>query len=117
EARAASRGGNGADGGARKGTRQDQPVPSPGRDAERRAAAPGGARRLRRPLSAGAARLLGRQGRLRTRNWRGRDPMRTLSFVHHAALVALAAATAAGCTRAAAREAIPPQPVKAAEVT
>jgi len=43
--------------------------------------------------------------------------MRTLSFVHHAALVALAAATAAGCTRAAAREAIPPQPVKAAEVT
>jgi hypothetical protein len=43
--------------------------------------------------------------------------MRTLSFVLHAALVALAAATAAGCTRAAAREAIPPQPVKAAEVT
>ena len=43
--------------------------------------------------------------------------MRTLSFVHHAALVALAAATAAGCTKAAAREAVPPQPVKAAEVT
>src|SRR5262245_60767271 len=43
--------------------------------------------------------------------------MRTLSFVHHAALVALAAATAAGCTKAAAREAVPAQPVKAAEVT
>jgi len=43
--------------------------------------------------------------------------MRTLSFVRHAALVALAAATAAGCTQAAAREAVPPQPVKAAEVT
>lgn len=42
--------------------------------------------------------------------------MRTLSFVHHAALVALAAATAAGCTQAAAREAIPPQPVKVADV-
>ena len=42
--------------------------------------------------------------------------MRTMSFVHHAALLALAAATAAGCTKAAAREALPPQPVKAAEV-
>ena len=44
--------------------------------------------------------------------------MRTLSFVHHAALVALAAATAAGCTHAAAREAAAlPQPVKVADVT
>jgi RND family efflux transporter MFP subunit len=43
--------------------------------------------------------------------------MRTLSFVHHAVLVALAAATTAGCTKATAREAAPPQPVKAAEVT
>src|SRR5690349_19975060 len=43
--------------------------------------------------------------------------MRTLSFVHHVALVALAAATAAGCTSAAAREAVPPQPVKVAAVT
>jgi RND family efflux transporter MFP subunit len=42
--------------------------------------------------------------------------MRTLSIVHHAALVALAA-TAAGCTQAAAREAASPQPVKTAEVT
>ena len=44
--------------------------------------------------------------------------MRTLSFVHYAALVGLAAAAAAGCTKAAAREAAAPaQPVKAAEVT
>jgi RND family efflux transporter MFP subunit len=43
--------------------------------------------------------------------------MRTLSFVHYAALVALTAATAAGCTQAAAREATPPQPVKVADVT
>jgi RND family efflux transporter MFP subunit len=43
--------------------------------------------------------------------------MRTPSFVHHAALVALAAATAAGCTQAAAREAATlPQPVKVADV-
>src|ERR1044072_7406006 len=43
--------------------------------------------------------------------------MRTVSIVHHAALVALAAGTAAGCTKAAAPETVPPQPVKAAEVT
>jgi RND family efflux transporter MFP subunit len=42
--------------------------------------------------------------------------MRTLSFVHHAALVALAAASVAGCTKAVAREAAAPQPVKTAEV-
>jgi RND family efflux transporter MFP subunit len=42
--------------------------------------------------------------------------MRTLSFVHHAALVALAAASVAGCTKAVARETASPQPVKTAEV-
>jgi multidrug efflux system membrane fusion protein len=42
--------------------------------------------------------------------------MRTLSIVHHAAVLALAAVAAAGCSQAAAREAAPPQPVKAAEV-
>jgi multidrug efflux system membrane fusion protein len=42
--------------------------------------------------------------------------MRTLSIVHHAALVALAAAAAASCSKAVAREAVQPQPVKAAEV-
>ena len=44
--------------------------------------------------------------------------MRTLSLVHHVALVALTAAAAAGCTKAAAREAAAlPQPVKVADVT
>src|SRR5262245_48231203 len=43
--------------------------------------------------------------------------MRTLSIVTHAAVLALAAIAAAGCTKAAAREAVQPQPVKAAEVT
>jgi RND family efflux transporter MFP subunit len=46
--------------------------------------------------------------------------MRTQSFVQFAALVALAASAAAGCTQAAAREAspnAPAQPVKVAEVT
>jgi len=32
--------------------------------------------------------------------------MRTLSFVHHAVLVALAAATTAGCTKVIVREAV-----------